>query len=140
MRIRSIPVFVNWYLGFERIVEPLVVGCTCARKCQERCGQISESKAHGSDLHLISHRNLALAGRVSFLCAGEMLFALSLAMQLSSGSGVPDRRSGQSGKEQGASATYRLKKSRALAVKTAGSLMLFEARPAVWFCAPCSIQ
>jgi len=31
-------------------------------------------------------------------------------------------------------------RSRALAVKTAGSLMPFKARPAVWFWAPCSVQ
>jgi hypothetical protein len=33
-----------------------------------------------------------------------------------------------------------LVKSRALAVKTDGSLVLSQARPAVWFCAPCSMQ
>lgn len=33
-----------------------------------------------------------------------------------------------------------LVKSRALAVKTDGSLVLSQARPAVWFWAPCSIQ
>ncbi len=39
-----------------------------------------------------------------------------------------------------ASVRFRLEKSRALAVKTDGSLMPFQARPAVWFWTPCSIQ
>jgi hypothetical protein len=34
----------------------------------------------------------------------------------------------------------KLDESRALAVKTDGSLMPFQARPAVWFWAPCSVQ
>ncbi len=35
---------------------------------------------------------------------------------------------------------FTLERSRALAVKTDGSLMPFQARPAVWFWTPCSVQ
>ncbi len=35
---------------------------------------------------------------------------------------------------------FRLRETRALAVKTDGSLMPVEARPAVWLWASCSVQ